>query len=934
MSSNPIGLNGMRHLLRLVAYPRSRLQTLRVEDCYSVSQEVTSGVEGIPSGKNVFQLSFPAHRAILRLLLSRWCSPDTTAEGQSQLTSFAVDKMMRNATLDGKQVQFKTLVRQDKNGIWQVEIERGELIVEICIDTAAFLSPGRVEAKLFLDRITKETRVTLPPCRVVPLLALGRRLRTQDERLRFTEALSRDFILEPQHIAALCRSTGDGQRGFDCCSALSMLLPCVCTSPVDVKNTLAVARAASDFVKVQENCVTFLSLNVENPTGFYKLELSQPCDFYVGQNLLLVSRWEAGIWKERGFAQYDPSQRGNFKCLRNERYGLRPYAYGADEWNLPGPDVLEFDFVSMRRPPTSATAVPEEAWDAYVARISQNYDEKCPLSHVDVLNCLRATSSIIWINCFQLRRLLGELEDHEDRKKAFLCFFFRTVDMPLNEKVLRSQFDAEDRTRLQQALGYVVLFPFFQPENFWCDFPDMHSYEQRRAIQCFTILRKSERATFANPLYDHHGNGNWEAPQFGNMHGQTWDIFENIPVSGGFRTTYKCSKDAVHFQTRRRLAVEWGGWELADGADAVKDLHWWALLDEQSLEVNQFIQYLAARFEDVDVPFKIMDCNGDKSLSMKEFVQSIEKLGYVPTKREQGIRRDKLNKRKPGGKQKGKPGSQPLVKELSQKEQGKPLGKESSQKEQGKPALKESPQKEQEKAFGKQSSEKPVTKKVVQVGDEVVEIYGPNTGESDADPDAMIQAFKDEPCTTHRPISKANTAPSSTGNTANTSVSAQGTGTTAMGTSLSAREALASARQNREVRSARNHDTYKAIFRELNAAQNGSLTLNEWRYMEGVFKEIRLAMQEFVVRLIRHFDTLDNAWEAADENNSGSLDLDEFLTTWSGKHIEGPLLSIFIFLDRDNNGDIEISEWRTLEKLLPNWYQEDTPTGSKESIPE
>lgn len=821
MSSNPIGLLGMRSLLRLVASPHSELRTLHVVDCQCHSHVVTSGIEGIPSGRRSFNLAFPAHRALFRLLLTRWCNEDISDnDGKADFTHFPADKVLRGTTLDGRSVQVNNLLRRNSQGIWEVP-QNGELSTEICIDISVFAeydssiekASQQSSVKPFLERIAKETRVRIPQRRAVPLLALGRRLRTDEERRRFTEALSRDFILDPDHISALCRTTSDGELGFECVNLNSMLLPCLLSS-AQVRKALALTRSAGDLVKVHESCMNFLGFNPDNPTGFYALHLDRPCDFHVGNSLLLINRWEVGLWKQKhGDSEVDVSQRGNFKCLRNERYGLRPYAYEADEWALPGHDLLEFDFVSWRRPPADMNTVSHDAWNEFVSRIRKAVDYHSStslLSASDVMNCVRATSSIIWIDCLQLRQLLCVLSD-DDRMKVFVCFFFRTLDMPLNEKLLRSKFTPKDRLKLKESLGDITVFPFFQPENHRFLLSNLHFYEQRRVLQFLNILVKAEPGNhFANPLYDFKGDGTWGASVYGNP--QNWDQFEQLPGSGGFQATYECSQDSVRLCTRRRLAVEWGGWEIKeDVLDVEKEIHLWALLDEQPNEVNEFIEFLAARFDDLATPFHRIDSSKDGKMNLHEFLEGMILIGFTPTKKHR-------KKEKKEG----------LVRV------------------------------------------KPMTRKATQDRDEETNSQLPTTSKAE---DRSGASKDDGSTSTKIPFAKEKT-------------------------------------------SARNEELYTAIFRFLNVSKSGQMSLKEWKVMAGYFKELRLAMHEFAHFLVHRFGSLDAAWDAADENMSGGIDLEEFLHVGSKWMVDGPLRTIFLYLDKDWTGDISKEEWSIMEALL------------------
>ena len=142
---------------------------------------------------------------------------------------------------------------------------------------------------------------------------------------------------------------------------------------------------------------------------------------------------------------------------------------------------------------------------------------------------------------------------------TFLCL--RTVDWPVNSKMLRSKFQADHWGDLRKRLGYVVMFPFFQPENGFFRL-DLSIYEQRRCVSFLKTLSDSE----------HHKNLKWPRIDWrGPRANQIWDSFtsgmpvtwadmDRIPREGLFEVTYTCSFDAASIGLRRKLARLWGGW--------------------------------------------------------------------------------------------------------------------------------------------------------------------------------------------------------------------------------------------------------------------------------------------------------------------------------------------------------------------------------------
>merc|ERR1719379_1243080 len=110
-----------------------------------------------------------------------------------------------------------------------------------------------------------------------------------------------------------------------------------------------------EFIKMHEGLRAFIDFNIENPTGHYKLHLENPVEYALAGKLQLLDRWEVVLDDRRGRA--DISQRKNKSHFRNELFGARAltiFAPSMAEWILPEYDVLEFDYVTAKRPTQDA----------------------------------------------------------------------------------------------------------------------------------------------------------------------------------------------------------------------------------------------------------------------------------------------------------------------------------------------------------------------------------------------------------------------------------------------------------------------------------------------------------------------------------------------------------------------------------------------------
>lgn len=110
------------------------------------------------------------------------------------------------------------------------------------------------------------------------------------------------------------------------------------------------------------------------------------------------------------------------------------------------------------------------------------------------------------------------------------------------------------------------------------------------------------------------------------------------------------------------------------------------------------------------------------------------------------------------------------------------------------------------------------------------------------------------------------------------------------------------------------------VFRYLDPNDSGNVSVKEFSALNGIWRELRQTMWEFVQHLRTRFGTLADAWDEADADGNGSLDNGEFLDLAVRWAFDGPVLPIYMFLDKDGGGSISKTEWMMLETIEePSW---------------
>merc|ERR1712110_283797 len=111
----------------------------------------------------------------------------------------------------------------------------------------------------------------------------------------------------------------------------------------------------------------------------------------------------------------------------------------------------------------------------------------------------------------------------------------------------------------------------------------------------------------------------------------------------------------------------------------------------------------------------------------------------------------------------------------------------------------------------------------------------------------------------------------------------------------------------------------KDIFGYLDPGGEGSVSEGEWSVLEALYKEMQLSISEFVQFLERTYgqeegaDYLEIAWGVLDDDGSGAITCEEWIeTVKKGLKYFGPAQIIFGFLDKDDEGDVSLDEFRVL----------------------
>lgn len=443
MSHNPLGVMGLRCLLRLLARPHSGLIAFEIENCFK--GELLASVEGIqvftytnPGGHYCLDLERPYHRSLLRTLYK-----------VGERFQLKPADTFSNVTFSPGAF---SLPSQRDAGVWPVPTS-GRLEVNFSIEKAMQQAVHGVAEENFgevLVRYNEVMRFTPHFRKLIPLLAQWRLLEGHEqEQLAMLAALGRDFIFTSTHLRQLCACRA--MLG----TTVARLLPTLVGGKFARSMVLRCVDNLSEFVKMLTLCKEYLLFNPDSPTGHYKLDLGNPAAAYVAQALALLDRWESGIAKRKELP--DISEDGDYSCVRNCRYahqslrslGLQSF----DEWVLPEKEILELDYVTHLRPDCHGEVMTAATFTRFLTILQQ---AEC--DGPTQIKVTRNLAHYINLTSVQMRQLLGVYRTSELREEALVTTFFRIVDIH-NEKVFRVRYEEQaELDSLRQRLGYCTFF--------------------------------------------------------------------------------------------------------------------------------------------------------------------------------------------------------------------------------------------------------------------------------------------------------------------------------------------------------------------------------------------------------------------------------------------------------------------------------------------
>ena len=608
VSNNSLGNPGMRSLLRLLSRSTSGLQYFNFENC-SKGAVVNSRSEmqvfraSRPHGRYDLDLSRPYDRTLVRMLYKaadrlnvpldqtfrdisgiNWSHPQKSSTGYQIPQS---GKMSLTFTMD-KVLEERTLQR---------------------FKSPDFLSLLQCHYDLL--------RIKPSRSKMVALLAQWKGMEgLAEEQAIMIDALSKDFCLDYTHIFVLCQSRS---QSWNVIASLQCSVP---GNPREAYMCRRLIPSSCDYVRMLQKSSSLFSFNANNPTGHYRLDMSNPIDYAVAEKLAILDNWESTLRSRDG--KPDVSQMGNFSHCRNVQYSNCPLPRSFTEWIPVEFDVLELDYSSSKRPSDSEAL---DALDDFVfSQLLRALLQFVLSSAKAKLQTLQQLSDKFFLRCSQLRQLMDLFKESGARQSVFACFYNRLVDIH-NEKLIRARLDKEEVTSLMARLGHAAAFPYIQPEQMHIHLY-LKNYDERLLMSL--LLKLSIKESLANIRDPHltNSDGSTDALVLGVP--KTWEQISNVPKQGVFEADYLCKAEDRNMKARKDFVEQFGGW------NAPEEVSFTGFLRRVPPDVVSLISWLLVMTGSLSAAFPFICDKGDqKDLSSREFEEGCKRNGFTKFKGEE-----------------------------------------------------------------------------------------------------------------------------------------------------------------------------------------------------------------------------------------------------------------------------------------------------------
>jgi Ca2+-binding EF-hand superfamily protein len=129
------------------------------------------------------------------------------------------------------------------------------------------------------------------------------------------------------------------------------------------------------------------------------------------------------------------------------------------------------------------------------------------------------------------------------------------------------------------------------------------------------------------------------------------------------------------------------------------------------------------------------------------------------------------------------------------------------------------------------------------------------------------------------------------------------------------------------------HDRILSVFRYLDPGGEGSISKQEWNILNQLWREFDLSVREFVHFMVIAFgEDLDSCWEVIDPMDTGTVNLEQWMSAVEDIGFTGPAEIIYALLDSSDDGDISYNEFSKLWDYMPKGEASDSDSDESDHI--
>ena len=286
------------------------------------------------------------------------------------------------------------------------------------------------------------------------------------------------------------------------------------------------------------------SFTYYNPTGHYKLKLSNPVEREVALTLLMFNR-KFKILVDQGDVT-DRSKMGNRSWFRNEKLSGVSFTYD-ENFVLPAFGTFECDFIYLLNPPHKDEQTSEEKLDMIkdlLMSLEGNLEQQ--------IISFRALSEYLVISSKQLSMFVELIDDPKWIAEWYIAGVGRIFDIRNFDFIKKKWKYPESSKEIYNRFG---IFNLFNPHKCTGSYRlDLSIYEER--IVCLMLLELAKAEG-----YQYMTNVLLNSKSISEINKE---FVDNLPQEGVFEGSYVPNEDAANYEARERIGRKNFDWTSDD----------------------------------------------------------------------------------------------------------------------------------------------------------------------------------------------------------------------------------------------------------------------------------------------------------------------------------------------------------------------------------